>query len=37
MLEAFLGWHIVIIAAVIAIPVGLIAIAVALIRGAGRR
>ena len=37
MLEGFLGWHVVIIAAVIAIPVGLVAIAVALIRGAGRR
>ena len=37
MLEGFLGWHVVIIAAVIAIPVGLVAITVALIRGAGRR
>ena len=37
MLEGFLGWHVVIIAAVIAIPVGLVAVAVALILGAGRR
>lgn len=37
MLEGFLGWHVVIIAAVVAIPVALIALAVALIRASGRR